>query len=737
MASISTSIELYDRVSAPINNMISAINNMIGAYESVDSAMNTGFDTVPINEARQAIDQASQQMEELEQNIQDSQQQQENFNRSVQNGTSAMDGIAKKVMKMVAAYASIKTVENVLNISDELTQTTARLDMMNDGLQTTDELVKMVYQSAQNARGSFSDMADVVARFGNNAGSAFGSTEEIVSFANLLQKQMTIAGAGTQEASNAMLQLSQALGSGVLRGDELNSIFEQAPNLIQNIASYIEKNEEVAKSMAKSIDVSYEEMTTNAMGHIRELAKEGQLTGDIVKNAIFAASDEINTKFEQMPMTWGQVWTTMKNGALMEFQPVLQKVNELANNQDFQRFAASAVGALANISTHLLEIMELAGKVATFIGDNWSIIEPIIMGIVTALAAYGTYLAITKGIELASAAAKIVMCIASYAHAAATGTEASATAAATAAQYGFNAALLACPLTWIILLIITLITIIAVVCARIAKTSEVANSAFGVMTGGINVVIQFFKNLVLTVANVALGIWNALGACATNIGVAFSNAISGIKSWFYSLLSTALQVVDGICSALNKLPFVEFDYSGITSKASEYAAKAADEAGNKGDYTSISDAFSEGFNTFDTFQDGWAGDAFKAGAAWGDGVSDKVSGAIDGIFGGSDTSGLFDGGGYDSSQVPSNIADTAGNTGSMADALEITSEDLKYLRDIAETEVINRFTTAEVRVEMGGITNNISSDMDLDGVVDYLANGVNEAMQKAAEGVHD
>lgn len=164
----------------------------------------------------------------------------------------------------VTAYISIQSVGKALDISDELTTTTARLNMMNDGVQTTEELVNMVYAAAQDARGSFGDMADVVARFGNNAKDAFGSSEEVVAFADLVQKQMTIAGASTTEASNAMLQLSQALGSGVLRGDELNSIFEQAPNLIQSIADYL--------------DVP--------IGQIREMASEGELSADVVKAAI-------------------------------------------------------------------------------------------------------------------------------------------------------------------------------------------------------------------------------------------------------------------------------------------------------------------------------------------------------------------------------------------------------------------------------------------------------------------
>ena len=710
MASIATSIQIIDRVSAPINNMIVALDNMCSAYESVQDSMNTGFNTRTIDQARQAIDAAAQQVTQLGNNIEDNEEHQQNFNRTVQNGSSAMDGLLGKVTSLVAAYATFQTVEKVMDMSDELVSTRARLDQMNDGLQSTDELVNMVYASAQNARGSFTDMAAVVAKFGNNAKDAFSSSEEVVAFANLIQKQMTIAGASTQEASNAMLQLSQALGSGVLRGDELNSIFEQAPNLIQSIADYL--------------DVP--------IGKIREMAQDGQLTADIVKNAIFASADDINAKFEQMPMTWGQVWTTMGNAALMQMQPVLTKVNEIANNEDFQLFAANAVSAFATVVEWLLNILELASSVAAFISDNWSIIEPIVLGIATALGLYTAALIannVVQGISAAMAGVK----------AAADMMQAGATFTATAAQYGLNAALMACPLTWIILLIIALIAIIYAVCAAIAKMTGVANSGFGVICGGVNVVIQFFKNLGLTVANIALGIGNAIAALGSNMMTAFHNAICSVQSWFYNLLSTALTVVAGICEALNKLPFVEFDYSGITSAADDYAAKASEAAGNKEDYKSIGDAFNDGMSTFDTFQDGWASDAFNAGAAWGDGVADKVSNMFSGSDGGVDASNMFNGGGYsgyDAGQVPANIADTAANTGKAADSLDITSEDLKYLRDIAETEAINRFTTAEIKVDMGGITNNVSSDTDIDGMISNLTAGVNEALNIAAEGVH-
>lgn len=706
-----------DTANAELEQLRSQLNRMVQEQNELNEAMQN----MDVSAANDAYLRLSQLVSGTERYIRDNVDEQGRFNREIEEGTQQASELTDTIKNAVLAYVSIQSIGNALNISDELMMTISRLNMMNDGVQSTQELVNMVYAAAQDARGSFAEMADVVARFGNNAKDAFSSSEEVVAFADLVQKQMTIAGASTQEASNAMLQLSQALGSGTLRGDELNSIFEQAPNLIQSIADYL--------------DVP--------IGQIREMASEGELSADVVKAAIFASADEINAKFEQMPMTWGQIWQSMQNTALIAFQPVLQRLNDIANSQAFQTFVNGAIEAMATLANILLNIFDLVATVGGFIADNWSIISPIIYGVVAALALYAGYLAVVKIAELLGVAAKIAMCVASYAHAAATGTEASATAAATAAQYGLNTALLSCPLTWIILLIIALIAIIFAVCNAIAKLTGIANSGFGVICGGVNVVIQFFKNLGLTVANIALGIGNAIAALASNMMTAFHNAICSVQSWFYNLLSTALSVIAGICEALNKLPFVEFDYSGITSAADDYAAKAAEAAGNKDDYKSISDAFNDGFNTFDAFQDGWASDAFNAGAAWGDGVADAVSNfSLSDLFGGTDipnvddyTSGFGDA--IASSGMGDNLGDIAGDTGSIKDAMDITEEDLKYLRDIAEQEAINRYTTAEIKVDMSGMQNTVNSGDDIDGFMTKLTDSVNEAVDNMTEGVHE
>lgn len=699
-----------DNANAELEQLRMQLNQAIQEQNSLNQAMQN----MDVSAANDAYLRLSQTVGNTERYIRDNVDEQGRFNQEISAGTQQANELTNTIKRAVAAYVSIQSVGKALNISDELVQTTSRLNMMNDGVQTTAELVNMVYAAAQDARGSFSQMADVVARFGNNAKDAFSSSEEVVAFADLIQKQMTIAGASTQEAANAELQLSQALGSGVLRGDELKSIFEQAPNLIQNIADYL--------------DVP--------IGKIREMAADGELSADVVKAAIFSAADDINSKFNEMPMTWGQMWQSMQNTALIAFQPVLQRLNDLANSEAFQTFIQGAIEAMATLANILLNVFDLAVSIGTFIGDNWSIIAPIVYGIVTALTAYIAISAIVAAING-------IMAMAEGVKAAAQMMATGATFAETAAQQGLNAALMACPLTWIIMLILALIVVIFAVCNAIAKMTGIANSGFGVITGGVNVVIQFFKNLGLTVANIALGIGNAIAALASNMMTAFHNAICSVQSWFYNLLSTALSVIEGICAALNKLPFVEFDYSGISSAADDYAAKASEAAGNKEDYQSISDAFNEGFTTFDAFQDGWASDAFNAGAAWGDGIADKVSNfSLSDVFGQTDIPNVGDyTSGFNDAIANSGVGDSIGNiddnTGKIKDSLDVTEEDLKYLRDIAEQEAINRFTTAEINVDMSGMQNTVNSGDDIDGFMTKLTDSVNEAVDNMTEGVHE
>ena len=572
------------------------------------------------------------------------------------------------------------------------------------------ELEQKIMASAQRSRSAYFDTASAVAKLGLNAGNAFnGDMDQVIAFMEQVNKQFVIGGATAQEQSNAMIQLTQAMAAGALRGEELNSILDGAPGIARAIEKYM----------------------GIAEGSIKTVAQEGKVTAEVVKNAMFAMADETNAKFDSMPKTWAQIWAGMKNQALSMFAPILTKINQIANSSKFQQVTTALINGLAGVANIASSVLDILISIASVIVDNWSWIQPIIMGIVAAMLIYNGVMLVGNTIMAVQAAVKAI-------HTAMTTAWSVATFTATAAQQGLNAALLACPITWIILLIIAVIAAIYAACAAVAKFTGVANSGFGVICGGIMVVIAFFKNLGLSVANIALGIWNALGACASNIGTAFHNVISNVQGWFYNLLSTALTVVAGICEALNKLPFVEFDYSGITSKASEYAAKSAEAYGNVEEYKSVADAFNEGMSTFDTFQDGWAADAFASGAAWGDGVADKVSGmfdfsALDSM--GADSLDAFNLG-NDLDSIYGNTGDIANNTAATADALDIAEEDLAYLRDIAEREAINRFTTAEIKVEQHN-ENHISKDADLDGIMDAWANDFAEKLEVSEEGVHE
>lgn len=705
MATIRSQMVLNDGISGVLRKINTALNTTLNAFEQVQRASGRAVDTAQIQAARAALVQANREVDEMAEGYRRAAEQEEILNKGLRNGTNAAGGLLGKVKGIVATLAAGAGIKALLGLSDKLTSTTARLNFLVDDGGSVEALEQKIMASAQRSRSAYLDTASAIASMGANAGSAFESNDELIAFMEQINKQFVIGGATAEGQSAAMLQLTQAMAAGALRGEELNSILENAPGIARAIESYMGVAE----------------------GSIKQYAQEGQVTAEVVKNALFSVADETNAKFESMPMTWAQIWTNMQNRALQTLDPVLNKLNKLANSEQFSTVVDGALNALATITALASGILDVFVNIGSAVVDNWSVIEPIAWGLVAALVAYNAVALITQAINGAVALSAAVKGAADM-------FAAGKTFAATVAQQGLNAALLACPITWIVVGVIALVAGIIALCNWIAKTTGVAATGFGVITGGINVAIQAVWNAMLVVANVAIGIWNALGACCSNIGTAFHNVISNVQGWFYGLLSTALTVVEGICAALNKLPFVEFDYSGISAKADEYAAKSAEAYGSVEEYQNIGDAFTKGYNTFDTFTDGWASDAFKAGASWGDGVADKVSSFFD--FGGGGTGGMDLGSGFDLSSIADNTGLTADNTGKTTDALAVTEEQLEYLRDIAERDAINRFTTAEVKIDMTGMTNRIDGSADLDGVISTLTDGFTEALLTAAEGVH-
>jgi len=266
-------------------------------------------------------------------------QEQENMAQSVTNS------LTSSVLRLAASYVSIQGLKKAVDLSDSLVSMRARLDRMNDGLQTTQELETMIYQSAQRSRGSFTDTMSLVSQLGTMAGDAFGSSKEIVQFAEQLNKQLALSGASGSSAQAAILQLEQGLASGVLRGDELNSVMEQAPALAKSIADYMKVS----------------------VGELREMGSQGQITADIVKNALFAAAKDTNAEFEKTPMTWAQVWTVASNTAIRALDPLLTAINWVANNLDVAIPLVVSLGAAFGvllIAANWTNILATATKTA-------------------------------------------------------------------------------------------------------------------------------------------------------------------------------------------------------------------------------------------------------------------------------------------------------------------------------------------------------------------------------------
>lgn len=732
MASIKSQLTLNDGMSGVLRKITAALDTTLHSFEQVQRASERAIDKESIDQARAALVGANKELDSMESNFRQAAEQEEQLNRGIRAGSSSMGSMLSKAKRVVATLASAVGVTKLLNLSDQMSGTSARLSFIVDDGGSVEQLERQIMASAQRSRASYLDVADSVAKLGMTAGKAFSGTDEIIAFTELMNKNFAIGGASTAEQASAMYQLTQAMSSGRLQGDEYKSIIENAPLLARSIEDYMRN-------------------VNGATGSMKEWASEGELTADVIKNALFSSADEIESRFSTLPLKWSQIWTNMQNRALSAMTPILDKLNGIANSSQFQTVTDGMINGFAAAMYAASSLLDIIINIGSFMVNNWSWISPIVWGLVAAFVAYNAVALITSAING-------IVAMSTAAKAAADMMSAGATFTAAAAQHGFNAALFACPITWVVIGVIAFVVALMALCGWIAKTTGLAVTGFGIICGGINVAVQAVWNAFLVVANVALGIWNAFSAVCTNLQIAFHNAISNVKGWFFGLMSTAMTVIEGICAALNKLPFVEFDYSGISAKADEYAAKSAAAYGDVESYTSIADAFSEGFNTYDAFADGWAADAFSAGASWGDGIAGKIGSALDfdlgalGLgaesgsgagLGGLDLSGL--GGGLGDSLggindalggIGDSAGKTAGNTGSMAEALDVSSEQLEYLRDIAERDAINRFTTAEVKIDMTGMTNRIDGSMDLDGVLNTLTEGFAAALATAAEGVH-
>ena len=685
-------------MTAVLNRQASAANSLLGRFNALNTATDTFDPSAQWIMANGALGEMTEYLGRLVSLTQENNSQLVNMNANIQQmglrmqSSAASAGSLTSTLKgAAAAVGGFAAVKKVFDLSDELTNTTARLNMMNDGLQSTERLQQGIFQSAQRARADYTATADVVAKLGLRAGDAFSSSGETVHFAENLNKLFVIAGASQAEVSSASLQLTQALGSGVLRGEELNAVFEAAPNIIQTIADYI--------------DVP--------IGQIRNLAAEGEITADIVKNALLGATDEINAQFDAMPTTIAQAWTSVKNQALLAFQPILQQINLIVNSNKFQSFAAGAVNAIYNVANTAVTAFQWLADIGAFLFDNWGWIEPIIWTVITAIVAYNVVQGISNVLIAASA-------FASDLKAAADARAAGATFLATVQQQGFNAALLTCPITWVVAGIGAIVGAIAILINSLSTSYGLSLSFTGMLGGCLLTLIAAVQNAGLGIANLFIGIWEWIKALGLNIAAVFLNAVSGVQGWWYNLLSTVLDVVAGICEALNKIPFISFDYSGITTAANEYAAKAAEASGKTYEYTDMGAAFSEGFNTFDYVN---LVDAFGKGYEWGDN-----------LFGGNEKTGFeYDPNDFVFDDSPAGTADDPIHT-EVDNDINIADEDLQLLRDVAEARYVQNFVTLTPTVQVSG--NTINERADVDELVSEIEYRLEAEFSASAEGVY-
>lgn len=584
---------------------------------------------------------------------------------------------------MATVGESIRTMKGyadnlrpIMEMADTMTRTKARLNLLVDDGGSVEDLQNKIMASANRVRAPYQQTADTIAKLGIGAKNAFGSNDEIIAFTEQLNKNFALSGTSVQGIEKVMGQLTQSMASGVLKEEELNSILGQAPTIIPIMEDYL----------GLPID------------QIRNMAQEGQISANIIKNALFAAADDTNRKFQELPMTWAQLGDLAKNILYPAFEPVL-------------RLIASG---------------------AQFIYDNWSIIGPLFWGIVAALGAYYAVLSVTNIAQGISNALTAWATFQRKVFAASMEMATGATFMQAVAQYGLNAALYACPIAWIILGIIALIAVFYAVIAAVNKFAGTSISATGAICAVVAAAAAVIGNIIIGLINGMIQwLWtrfvepflgiiefilNAANGGFDSFGDAVANLIGQIISWFLSLGKIVTKIIDAIFGTDWTASLSAWQNDVLAWGKNENAItldRNAPAIDHRFDY----------------------GDAWDKGNEFGRGIEDKFKNLFntDNLdFDLNPNKDILDNLG----SISNNAANTAGNTAAMKDSMDIAEEDLKYMRDIAEREAINRFTTADIAIDMSGMSNSINSTMDLDGVVSYLEEKVYETMEIAAEGVH-
>lgn len=736
MSSISTAIELTDRMSYPLHSITSALDSTLNVFEDFKSSLGSTFDDSKINSARISIDEANASIKAMEDNIRKT----NNENDKMPKKFDAANISAKSLLQTLMGFSVIQKIGGI--ISNQFGNAIDRLDTMNNypkvmsnlGI-STDQAKASIKMLSENLKGLPTTLNDAVSSV-QNLTSVNGSVGKSTKMFLALNNAILAGGGSTQVQQSALEQLSQAYAKGKPDMMEWRTAMTAMPAQLKQVAQAMgfvnanalgESLRSGKTSMDKFMDtfIQLNEKGANGFQSFEEQARNS--TGGFatsIANMKSAVTRGITSLIESI------------NAGLTKagFGTIQSNIQNLGSG--IEKMLSMVGNAASNMISFLSPAINLIQQVAEFIGNNWTIIEPIILGIVGVLTLYYGALLIYNTIQGISTAITTAKTIATTVHAAALAMQTGVTFAATAAQYGFNAALLACPLTWILIIIIAVIAAIYLVIAAINKITGSSISATGVIVGALTTAVAFIWNLFLGLLDLVLGVINAMVnpwiSFANFFANLFNDPIGAIVHLFGDFADSILGVIESIAKALDKVfgSNLAGAVQGWRSGLSGMVEKVANQYGN-GSYEKVAEELNLSSESLGLKR--WEyGDAWNTGYNWGQGIENSI-----GNLGNSLKSTVDDTmSSLNMDSIPTNAATTANNTGKINDTLQVSEEDLKYLRDLAETETINRFTTAEITVEMTN-NNNINNEMDIDGVVDHLANGVNEAMEKAAEGVHE
>lgn len=714
MATIKTSIMVHDVMSQQFRAMNMAMATVIDSFQTLQDLSGKAVDVSALEAAQRELQQVEANFSQIEQEIKQAENAQENFNKDL----NQADNYARKLLGtlggIVGTYFTLQGIKDGISLSDEMANTTARLDLINDGLITTEELQQKIFDSAQRTYAPYQDTADMVAKLAMQARQAFANNEEVVAFAEQINKTFKIAGTPIQGMESVMLQLTQAMAAGALQGEELNAILDNAQPIVANIQRYLEE--------VMNIDAS----------NIKKLASEGVITAEIIKNAMFYAAAETNAAFESMSLTYSDLWTNFKNEAVKAFTPVLEYLNQIANSEKFQAFVNSAKSSLYTLSAITLSVLQVIASVGEFVYDNWSGVEAILKVAGSALLALAGYLTVLK--------------LAAF--------------AATIQQWKLNAAMMANPIGLVIAAIIILIGLYFVAVDAINHFAGTNLSAIGLIVGAYAFmysvfynVIAYMLNSILSFAEFWVNVWrhpvytikryfanlaNSAIDMATSMIGSFDSAATNLANMFISGANMAIRAINWVIDALNKIPGIDL------GKMSEFSLRTSLTA----DYSGLKNIINDWVGEMP--EDYWEAPRLKYMSPLDNAIRGHEWGAN--LFSGFDldlqnqerfnmekymkdilnsVNGLGD-----AIDVGNGSAkDTAGNTGKLADSVDLLEEDMKYLRDAANVDAINRYTTGNITVDMRGMQNKISSDMDIDGIIEKIVVGVEESIDSLPEGV--